>query len=218
MRTCYTCRKDKDDSEFARTTNNKCRSCTSEYMREYRKKHPEKFETSPEYDVWRDMRKRCRSDPHYVSRGITVCERWDSSFSDFFSDMGPRPDGVGKGGRALYSIEREDNDGNYEPGNCKWATDLEQSRNRTNTTKVEVNGESTTMSEVMEKTGLNYSTLRSRLARGSFGGNINSPIRTAKFEFEGEVLTSRQIVERTGKCRATVKRMASDGRLKKVEN
>lgn len=82
-----------------------------------------------EHATWLDMRNRCRNpDAHnyarYGGRGIEVCERWDT-FENFLADMGPKP---GKG----YSIERMDNDGNYEPSNCKWATQLEQNRNKRN--------------------------------------------------------------------------------------
>jgi hypothetical protein len=84
-----------------------------------------------EYSAWRDMKARCyrtahKNYPQYGGRGISVCDRWRSNFLYFYVDMGPRP---GKG----YSIERRDNDGNYDPSNCKWADKFEQSRNRRGT-------------------------------------------------------------------------------------
>ncbi len=78
-----------------------------------------------EYRTWTNMRSRCDAgavQAHlYFDRGIVVCERW-LSFPNFLADMGLRP---GRG----YSIDRIDNDGNYEPGNCRWATALQQARN-----------------------------------------------------------------------------------------
>lgn len=82
----------------------------------------------PEYMVWNSMKQRCLnpnndSYHHYGGRGITVCDRWIEDFANFINDMGRRPSDD-------LTIERINNDGNYEPGNCKWATMKEQSLNQ----------------------------------------------------------------------------------------
>jgi len=82
---------------------------------------------SKEYISWAGMKRRCynpRRDgyEYYGGRGIAVCSQWRYSFNQFYADMGPRPEGT--------SLDRIDNDGNYEPNNCQWATASMQSKNR----------------------------------------------------------------------------------------
>lgn len=83
-----------------------------------------------EYAAWSDMKSRClninnKAYKYYGARGIKICKRWLHSFSNFYDDMGKRPDN--------YSIERVDNDGNYTPKNCEWIPLSEQPSNRRNT-------------------------------------------------------------------------------------
>lgn len=91
-----------------------------------------------EYSSWRAMVRRCH-DPripdyrYYGARGVTVCERWRDSLSNFLADMGCKP-------TPQHTIDRIDPTGNYEPGNCRWATRAEQSRNKISQVKLSVEG------------------------------------------------------------------------------
>jgi hypothetical protein len=87
---------------------------------------------TPEYETWCGMKKRCtnpksKSWNDYGGRGITVCSRWSGQdgFANFLTDMGPKPKPA-----SIYSLDRKNADGNYEPGNCKWATRDEQASNK----------------------------------------------------------------------------------------
>jgi hypothetical protein len=117
---------------------------------------------TPEYLSWAAMLSRCRNPkdkkhPHYGGRGIKVCVEWES-FSTFRRDMGPRPFGT--------TLGRKDNDGNYEPGNCRWETPTQQSRNRSNTVTVAVHGMTRTATEWDQALGYKPGTVYGRLRRG----------------------------------------------------
>lgn len=125
-------------------------------------------QASPQADgylSWQRMKARClnrRSHNYarYGGRGITVCERWRSSFAAFIADVGPRPS-------PQHSLDRIDNDGNYEPGNCRWALPHEQSFNsRNTTTRVVLNGKPETLTRVVFLLGLKHDTVVRRVKRG----------------------------------------------------
>lgn len=118
---------------------------------------------SPEYRAWQQLKNRClnKKDSHYPSwggRGIKFCDRW-ASFEAFFADMGPRP-------TPAHSLDRRDNNGNYEPGNCRWATRRTQSNNVSTNVYLEWNGLRLTISQWAERVGLKYTTLNERIRRG----------------------------------------------------
>lgn len=118
----------------------------------------------PEHDVWGEIKARClnkknKAYPVYGGRGIAVCERWRNSFELFISDMGRRP-------TPLHSIDRINNDGNYEPGNCRWATMKEQSRNRQNNIVLTVDGTTRNIHEWSALVGIAYGTILYRVNNG----------------------------------------------------
>lgn len=119
---------------------------------------------TPLHNKWCNMIQRCEdvrhtAYPHYGGRGIIVCTRWRTSFQAFMEDMGQVP-------FPGAEIDRIDNDGNYEPANCKWSTRTEQVRNRRNTLFVEHSDRRITVSEFAERSGLRYSVVRGRLLQG----------------------------------------------------
>ncbi len=127
------------------------------------------YSEPPEYRVWCTMRERCSNPKNhkyisYGARGIAVCDRW-LDFGNFIADMGLRPS-------PCHSIDRINNDGNYEPGNCRWATPKEQANNRRprkNTTQfipVTISGVTCTVIEWSKINGISISTATRRIESG----------------------------------------------------
>lgn len=144
------------------------------------------------------MRSRVSNPNHanykrYGGRGITCCERWKSSFAHFISDMGlkPFPDAT---------LERKDNNGNYCPENCRWASRIDQARNRSSNRVIEFNGESKTLSMWAEQYGLDTRRLWKRLKDGwPMDLALKSPPRKLKkddqyriIEYLGEAKTLKE--------------------------
>lgn len=121
---------------------------------------------SPEYKSWCSMLTRCVNSnapnyDHYGGRGIIVCDRWKESFENFYEDMGDRPKNT--------SIDRIDNDGNYEPGNCRWATDIEQANNRSTNVKF---ADGKTLSETAREIGVSLGAIRKHFRKGRSKADI----------------------------------------------
>lgn len=132
------------------------------------KRKPEKHGMSrtPEYSAWRHMLHRCYAPQckeyrNYGGRGITVCDRWKESFSNFYHDMGPRTS-------PKHSLDRLYNDGNYEPSNCAWRTSKEQGNNRrTCITVILPSGEEVSPETASKILNIKKATLFSRLRQNT---------------------------------------------------
>lgn len=119
---------------------------------------------TPEYGIWCGIITRCTNtgrneSRNYVARGIGICERWRNSFTAFLEDMGPRPS-------PKHSVERIDNDREYCPDNCKWATRDVQSRNTRRTKLITHDGVTLCMKDWAKRIGMRYGTLYHYLAHG----------------------------------------------------
>lgn len=151
-----------------------------------------------EYRAWKAMRARCRAPSYsknsYQHKGIKVCERWNS-FLNFYNDMGPRP--------PKHSLDRIDNNGDYSPENCRWATQMVQCRNRGSFNKVYTyNGETMCLKDWATKLGIKYITLQMRTKR-----HPNMPFdeivkycceRNERLEYKGKQYTRTELCETFG--------------------
>lgn len=128
---------------------------------------------SPEYRCWGGIKSRCLTPTHpefknYGAKGVSICDEWRDDFVAFFDYVGPRPS-------PLHSIDRYPNrNGNYEPGNVRWATKKEQTHNRDYTRSID----GTPLTEIARQRGISYAMVRGRIARGwSFEKAISEPFR-----------------------------------------
>lgn len=119
--------------------------------------------TMKEYRVWKAMKARCyapsQTKGYYKQNHIEVCDRWKDSFDNFIEDMGMMPDDS-------YSIERIDISKNYEPSNCKWIPQRDQSKNRSNTIWVIYNGKTMCLKDAARELGVKYTTLYKHYKNG----------------------------------------------------
>lgn len=122
---------------------------------------------TPEYRTWYQMKERCLNEQnkdfgHYGGRGIKICERWlgANGFSNFLLDMGRKPS------CQLKTIERRDNDRDYEPSNCYWASQMSQTQNSRRNRRITCQDRTLILAEWSRETGIPSSTIHGRIKRG----------------------------------------------------
>lgn len=130
--------------------------------------HSRKGKISPEFRTWTAMKTRCMNPNElafkdYGGRGISICARW-LVFANFLSDLGTRPS-------KRHWLERINNDGNYEPSNCCWATQQEQANNRRSNRIISFGSESKTLAQWSRVSGIDADTIAMRIIRGATPAN-----------------------------------------------
>lgn len=153
---------------------------------------------TPEHRTWGSMIQRCENKKHqafsnYGGRGIKVCQQWRDSFQQFFIDMGNRPKGT--------SLDRINVNGDYEPSNCRWATDIQQKNNRRDNRYIKWEGETYTLSNLAKKHGITYNILSKRLAAGWDIENaltIPTKVMNREITHNNETKTVKEWSEKSG--------------------
>lgn len=138
------------------------------------------------YSSWQNMVSRCTcpsypSYKQYQDRGISICKRW-RRFQNFLTDMGERPS-------KEHTLDRwPDNNGNYEPGNCRWATKREQANNRVTNLMFEYRGQMFTLADLSRHTGVSKEMLRSRLCRSKKKWTVEGALRVRNHHHDKSVV------------------------------
>lgn len=156
---------------------------------------------TPEYRTWCMMKQRCcdiqnKKHQHYGGRGIKVCDRWLESFENFLADVGPRPAGS--------SLDRIDNNGDYCPENCRWATAKQQARNTSRNRLITWNGVTKALAEWAEEVGIPYGSLKTRICKLGWPVEraLTEPViagaRAKECTFKGKSQTLKEWARETG--------------------
>ena len=179
-RTAWKCRCDCGNESVVVATNlkrgkvNSCGCLNKEKLHE-RSKHGMKG--TPIYGVWRNIKNRCLNSnvkkyEDYGGRGIKICDEWIDNFQAFY-DYVSKLEHYGEEG---YTLDRINNNGNYEPNNLRWADKKTQARNKRNNRIVEYNGEKMSLPEAAELSGIDFRTLWARMKRGDTGDRLFRPV------------------------------------------
>ena len=167
------------------------------------------------YKVWEGIRWRCLNEKSnvyssYGGRGITICDEWRDDFVAFYNYVSK----LDHFGESEYSIDRIDNDGNYEPGNVRWATKEEQTRNRRVTVIVEYAGDKIPLQEAAEREGIQYCVVEQRWRKGKRDAELFKTPRKflEKVEYHGEEMTLKDVAKKTGISYSTLFRRYKQGK------
>ena len=184
----------------------------------FKKGHQEKLKHGHAFDgaktkewrAWTEMKKRCNPGratrfPDHAGRGIKVCSEWQNSFQAFIDSVGFAPEGND------ISLDRIDNNGNYEPGNVRWATRTEQMRNKRSNRIIEAFGKSMCLSEWAEETGIPAMTIAYRIDSGwTLEISLTKAVRGSLpgIMHEGKLLTVKEYAIANGISYDTARRRA----------
>jgi hypothetical protein len=181
-----------------------CRRCRNAAIAAHRVTHGKRY--TVEYRIWAGMKNRCLNKDNdaydrYGGKGIKVCQRWIDSFEAFFADMGPRPEWA-------WAIDRWPNPaGNYEPGNCRWATREESDNNKTISQVLTFNGKTQTWSQWGRELEIDKTTIRKRVLKGWPVERVlsKSDGRTSyTITHNGKTQTLMEWVKQTGVPKSTI--------------
>lgn len=174
-----------------------------------RKRERHGMSRTPTYHSWAMMKQRCTNEQHtafdrYGERSIKVCQRWADSFVAFFEDMGEKPEGM--------TLDRIDNDGDYCPENCRWATPKEQANNTRRTRYVIVDGKKMLATVVAAMNGISRSAITKRIDKGwtlEQAVGLEEHVPDSAIEIDGDAMTMAQWAKKLG-----ISRQAVDQRIK----
>lgn len=159
---------------------------------------------NPMYKLWMGIKQRCfnPNSQHYHrygGRGITMCDRWADSYADFLADVGEQPEGM--------TLDRIDNDGNYEPNNVRWSTRREQANNRATNVVLTYNGLTMNLKQWAAHLDWKYGLLASRWKKGLRGDELFAPPQYERgklYTYKGKELTMPELAKATGIPYATL--------------
>lgn len=165
---------------------------------------------SPTYGTWLSMKSRCSDSENrnYGGKGVSVCREWSESFEAFLSDMGERPEGC--------TLDRLDSQGDYEPGNCRWATAKEQAANRVTNVYIEIDGDIMLATEAANLFSIPLTTFLRRYSEGLRGSELVDG-RNRNYLRTGErVASSKLTEEKVREIKARVRKGESQSSVAKA--